>query len=371
MMLSIDRVGRAPRRKGWWARRYNSGDVSLTNAASRSAEQAQEYTAAILDLLGARDPIDVLERTPDAVRARIAGVSPARLSEPESPGKWSIGHVVQHLADSDLVWGYRVRLVLAQDRPPLTGYDQDLWSERLHYDKLPMDETLDRFAVLRRSNLRLLANAKPDRTWACTPSAVKKTSRSWSACTPVTICCTCGSSPESAKPSNATREALESVDVLRGVMMIVMALDHVRDFFGLRATRPTGDDRRPPVLDALDHPLLRAGVLSPHRHWRVPLQRRTIHGRAVSLPLHAWAVADLSGSRAVFGVSCYHFNVDYRVDDAGRAVGTRLGDDHALRCSFVCRQSWSRACGVAMIVTHNLFDAGRVREGGAILVGPA
>ena len=104
----------------------------------------------------------MLERTPDAVRSAIAGLSPARLSEPESPGKWSIGHVVQHLADSDLVWGYRVRLVLAQDRPPLTGYDQDLWSERLHYDKLPMDEALDRFAVLRRSNLRLLANAKPD-----------------------------------------------------------------------------------------------------------------------------------------------------------------------------------------------------------------
>ena len=71
-------------------------------------------------------------------------------------------HVVQHLADSDLVWGYRVRLVLAQERPPLTGYDQDSWSDRLHYDRLPVDEALDRFAVLRRSNLRLLADATPD-----------------------------------------------------------------------------------------------------------------------------------------------------------------------------------------------------------------
>src|SRR5439155_8641826 len=134
----------------------------FTNPASRSAEQAREYTAAILDLLGARDPIDVLEPTPDAVRSAIAGLSDARLSQPESPGKWSLGHVVQHLADSDLVWGYRVRLVLAQDRPPLTGYDQDLWSERLHYDKLPIDEALDEFSVLRRSNLRLLAAASAD-----------------------------------------------------------------------------------------------------------------------------------------------------------------------------------------------------------------
>jgi hypothetical protein len=134
----------------------------FTNAASGSIEQARTYTAAILELLGTQDPIDVLERTSDATRNAIAGVSDAQLSQPESPGKWSLRLVVQHLADSELVWGYRLRLVLAQDRPPLTGYDQDLWSERLHYDVLPVDEALDRFAVLRRSNLRLLANAAPD-----------------------------------------------------------------------------------------------------------------------------------------------------------------------------------------------------------------
>jgi uncharacterized damage-inducible protein DinB len=134
----------------------------FTNSASRSVEQARAYTAAILDLLGTRDPIDVLGRTADAIRAATAGVSDAQLSQPESPGKWSLRQVVQHLADSELVWGYRLRLVLAQDRPPLTGYDQDLWSERLHYERLPVDEALDRFAVLRRSNLRLLADASPD-----------------------------------------------------------------------------------------------------------------------------------------------------------------------------------------------------------------
>lgn len=134
----------------------------FTNSASRSIEEARVYTAALLDLLGGRDPMDVLPRTADAVRNAIGNLSDAQLSEPESPGKWSLRHVVQHLADSDLVWGYRLRLVLAQDRPPLTGYDQDLWSERLHYERAPMDEALDRFAVIRRSNLWLLAGLSPD-----------------------------------------------------------------------------------------------------------------------------------------------------------------------------------------------------------------
>src|SRR5713101_4257929 len=117
----------------------------FTNPASGSLEHARAYTAAILDLLGTRDPTDVLERTDEAIRSAIAGLSDAQLSQPESPGKWSLRHVVQHLADSELVWGYRLRLVLAQDRPTLTGYDQDLWAERLHYEQQPIDEALDRF----------------------------------------------------------------------------------------------------------------------------------------------------------------------------------------------------------------------------------
>ena len=131
----------------------------FTNAASRSIDQARAYTAAILDLLGTRDPIDVLERTPDAIRDAIAGVSDVQLSQPESPCKWSMRQVVQHLADCELVWSYRFRMVLAQERPPLTGFDQDLWAQRVHYDSAPIDEALDRFTVLRRSNLRLVADA--------------------------------------------------------------------------------------------------------------------------------------------------------------------------------------------------------------------
>src|SRR5206468_4491422 len=133
--------------------------VFTNSSASHSADQAREYTAAVLALLGDRDPLDVLRSTPDAARHIVAGLSESELSRPEAERKWSLRQVIRHLADSELVWAYRLRMVLAQDRPPITGYDQDLWANRLHYQEASLDESLEEFAVVRRSNLRLLAAA--------------------------------------------------------------------------------------------------------------------------------------------------------------------------------------------------------------------
>lgn len=131
----------------------------FTNRTSRSPQQAREYTEAIVGLLGDRDPLEVLTATPSGLRQAVAGVSENALSTPEAPGKWSIRQVVRHLADTEIVWGWRLRLVLAQDRPTITGFDQDAWAERLRYDTSSVDEALDEFAALRRTHLRILSTA--------------------------------------------------------------------------------------------------------------------------------------------------------------------------------------------------------------------
>jgi len=133
--------------------------------SNRSVDPPQErakYSQAVLGLLGGREPLTVLRETPAAAARAVEGWSPEQLRIPEAPGKWSIAQVLQHLADSDLVWGWRVRLILAQDRPTLTGYDQDLWAERLHYADADAQEALEQLRVLRRGNLNLIARATPE-----------------------------------------------------------------------------------------------------------------------------------------------------------------------------------------------------------------
>jgi uncharacterized damage-inducible protein DinB len=134
----------------------------FTNPATGAAEHAAAYVTALLELLGNRDPIAVLREMPAALRRAIEGLSSEELRRPERPGKWSVGQILQHLADSEVVWAWRMRLILAQDRPQLTGYDQDQWAERLHYDEAEPSDALEVFGVLRPANLRLLERASPD-----------------------------------------------------------------------------------------------------------------------------------------------------------------------------------------------------------------
>jgi len=50
-------------------------------------------------------------------------------------------------------------MVLSEDHPSLTGFDQDRWSEHLGYARAERDDALALFGVLRKANLRLLDNA--------------------------------------------------------------------------------------------------------------------------------------------------------------------------------------------------------------------
>jgi hypothetical protein len=134
----------------------------FTNRISAAKEEAAAYTTAVIGLVGDAKPLEVLPHTESKLREAIKGLSKAQLAKREAPDKWAINHVLRHLADSEIVWGWRLRMVLAQERPPITGYDQDAWADRLGYGDADALESIGEFAVLRAGNLRLLRAAAPE-----------------------------------------------------------------------------------------------------------------------------------------------------------------------------------------------------------------
>jgi hypothetical protein len=125
--------------------------------------QAAAYQQHLLSLLGSDDPASVQETTPAAVRALLDQAG-ADLRRRPAPKEWSVLELLGHLTDGEIVVSGRYRWALSQDRPPLLGYDQDLWVDHLrHNDDDPAD-LLAVFTALRAANLRLWrASSKDDR----------------------------------------------------------------------------------------------------------------------------------------------------------------------------------------------------------------
>ena len=133
----------------------------FSNPASSTPADIAVYVAALLDLLGHDDPVAVLRQTPAALERFLDAVPADIVTTPEAAGKWSMREVVQHLADSELVGGFRLRMVMAHDRPSLTGYDQDLWASRLRYREVDVRDALEQFIALRRANVRIWEQLGP------------------------------------------------------------------------------------------------------------------------------------------------------------------------------------------------------------------
>lgn len=129
--------------------------TSFSNPVGQAAAAAGEYVRALLQLLGPRDPFEVMEEQLPWLEARLRGVADTVLRKPEAPGKWSVIAVVQHLADTEMVIGFRGRMVLSEDRPVLQGYDQDRWATTGRYDSAKLDTALGQLRGLRTANLRL------------------------------------------------------------------------------------------------------------------------------------------------------------------------------------------------------------------------
>ncbi len=129
--------------------------------ARMSQEEAQAYRRPVLDILGDADPLDVQATEVPAWRDLIDRAG-ADLRQKPAPGEWSVLECLGHITDSELVTSARYRWVLAEDQPPLQGYDQEAWNDafdHLHEDPATL---LDLLAALRRANVALWERTSPE-----------------------------------------------------------------------------------------------------------------------------------------------------------------------------------------------------------------
>ena len=125
-------------------------------------ETPQQYTERILGYVEGKEPLGVQAATAKKLDRLIKGVSTAKLRKRPAPEKWSVSEILAHLADGEIVGGFRLRLILGSPGAPIVAFDQDKWVISGHYEKRDPRKSVEQFRVLREENLALLKSLKPE-----------------------------------------------------------------------------------------------------------------------------------------------------------------------------------------------------------------
>ena len=129
-------------------------------------ETPQEYTQRILSYVAGKDGV----RTQAATAAKLArlmrGLSRRQLGRRPARERWSIAEILAHLAEAEMVVGWRLRQALTKSGGPVQAFDQDDWARVGRYGKRDPAQSLALFRAARACNLTLLKGLSTAE-WEC------------------------------------------------------------------------------------------------------------------------------------------------------------------------------------------------------------
>lgn len=107
-----------------------------------------------------KEHLDAAEKNPRQLAAATSGLPAETLRYKPAPDKWSILEILGHLADIEIMFGHRIRQILADKKPVIAPMDQNAWAANLGYMETPAPEMIALFGVNRHHNLRILRRVK-------------------------------------------------------------------------------------------------------------------------------------------------------------------------------------------------------------------
>jgi hypothetical protein len=125
-------------------------------------ETPRQYTERVTGYVRGKHPLAVQAATAKKLERLVKGVSTAKLRKRPAPDKWSVSEILAHLADTEIVGSFRMRLILGAPGTPIVAFDQDAWVTSGHYAKRDPRQALQQFRVLRETNLALLKSLTPE-----------------------------------------------------------------------------------------------------------------------------------------------------------------------------------------------------------------
>ena len=109
---------------------------------------------------GRRNAREVIAETAERLAAAAAALGSEGVEHSPAPGKWNARQILCHLADTEIVFAFRLRQSLAEPHHTIQPFDQDTWASR--YAAFDAASAVEVFSSVRAWNRTLIESLPAD-----------------------------------------------------------------------------------------------------------------------------------------------------------------------------------------------------------------
>jgi hypothetical protein len=126
------------------------------------SETPQQYSERIMKMIEGKDALKTQSATPKRLESLAKRAAAAKLRKRPAPDKWSVAEILAHLADTEIVVGWRIRSILGAPGTPIQAFDQDAWAAAGNYAKRHPGKSIEQFRAVRDANVALYKSLSPE-----------------------------------------------------------------------------------------------------------------------------------------------------------------------------------------------------------------
>ena len=119
-------------------------------------ETNEQYVARISGYVQGQNHFKIFQSTVGKLHRLLKRVPAFRLKKQPAPDKSSVAEILGHLAESEIVIGYRMRMILMSNGTPIQAFDQNKWQANAGYLTGNPKMAFELFRIVRESNVALL-----------------------------------------------------------------------------------------------------------------------------------------------------------------------------------------------------------------------
>ena len=125
------------------------------------SEYAPFYTP-YLNALGAVNLIEELEISLHDFIRFVQNIPMDKFDYRYAEDKWNIKEIIQHVIDTERIFGYRALRISRNDQTPLPGFDENYYVNNTEATTRSIQDLLAEFSAVRHSNLFLFKSFSED-----------------------------------------------------------------------------------------------------------------------------------------------------------------------------------------------------------------